>query len=143
MCLCHISPLTCLLGPLPECGCCWPVQRLSNTLLNRLFECSEEFVEAWRTKAKKNRLEGLDWDSLDLRTLVVDPPRAGLDPDTEKLMLEFDNIVYVSCNPETLRENLERVKETHDIKSFAVFDQFPFTHHVECGVYLTRKPVPS
>lgn len=102
--------------------------------------CSEEFVDAWRTKATKRRLKDLDWDTLDLRTLVVDPPRAGLDPETEKLMLEFDNVVYVSCNPETLHENLRAAKDTHDVKSFAIFDQFPFTHHVECGVYLTRKP---
>lgn len=111
-----------------------------------LHLCSEEFVEAWTTKAKKNRLKDIDWDTLDLKTLIVDPPRAGLDSETEKLMLEFDNIVYVSCNPETLHENLKAVEDTHDIKSFAIFDQFPFTHHIECGVYLTKKagePAPE
>lgn len=36
---------------------------------------SEEFVEAWTTKASKNRLKGLDWDELQLNTLLVDPPR--------------------------------------------------------------------
>ena len=36
---------------------------------------SEEFVQAWITKATKNRLKGLDWDELQLNTLLVDPPR--------------------------------------------------------------------
>lgn len=36
---------------------------------------SEEFVESWNTKAKKNRLTGLVWDELELNTLLVDPPR--------------------------------------------------------------------
>lgn len=100
---------------------------------------SEEFVEAWRTRVPKRRLEGLDWDALDLRTLLVDPPRAGLDADTEKLMAGFERVVYVSCNPETLHANLQCVKATHEIRAFAVFDQFPFTHHVECGAFLVRR----
>ena len=41
---------------------------------------SEEFTDAWKTQATKRRLEGLDWAQLSLRTVLVDPPRAGLDP---------------------------------------------------------------
>lgn len=51
------------------------------------------------------------------------PNRAGLDPATEQLMREFDSVVYISCNPETLAKNLNAVADTHDIKRFAVFDQ--------------------
>jgi tRNA (uracil-5-)-methyltransferase len=50
-------------------------------------------------------------------------PRAGLDPDTEQLLREFDQVVYISCNPETLAKNLNAVADTHDIARFAVFDQ--------------------
>ena len=110
---------------------------VSNVFMARMS--SEEFVEAWRTKAEKRRLQGLDWASLDLRTLVVDPPRAGLDEQTEKLMSGFERVLYVSCNPETLHKNLQIVKDTHDVRAFALFDQFPFTPHTECGVYLIRK----
>jgi hypothetical protein len=49
--------------------------------------------------------------------------RAGLDPDTEQLLREFDQVVYISCNPETLAKNLNAVADTHDIERFAVFDQ--------------------
>ena len=56
-------------------------------------------------------------------------------------MATFDRIVYISCNPETLHENLKGIAGvTHDIVRFAAFDQFPFTHHLESGVYLVRKP---
>lgn len=37
--------------------------------------------------------------SLQFSTLLVDPPRAGLDPQTVQLLAEFDRVVYVSCNP--------------------------------------------
>lgn len=75
----------------------------------------------------------------DLRTVFVDPPRAGLDTQTLAMVANFDNIVYVSCNPETLAENLQQLQHTHTIKHFALFDQFPYTDHMECGVQLTRK----
>lgn len=43
-------------------------------------------AETWRVKGTRNRLQGLEWDKLSLETLFVDPPRSGLDEDTEKLM---------------------------------------------------------
>ena len=84
------------------------------------------------------RLQGLDLQQFSLKTLFLDPPRAGLDPETEKLLPEFDNIVYVSCNPSTLHANLACIRTSHEVQSFAMFDQFPYTEHIECGIYLTR-----
>ncbi len=40
---------------------------------------------------------------------------------------------------ETLHANLVAVKDTFDIVEYAVFDQFPWTPHIESGVYLQRK----
>ncbi len=51
----------------------------------------------------------------------------------------FDAIIYISCNPETLEKNLASLCDTHQIKRFALFDQFPYTHHMECGVFLERR----
>ncbi len=65
--------------------------------------------------------------------------RAGIDDDTLALIAQFPQIIYISCNPETLYDNLQTLSETHDIKRFAMFDQFPFTHHVESGVLLVKK----
>ncbi|MFK8048861.1 MAG: tRNA (uridine(54)-C5)-methyltransferase TrmA [Halioglobus sp.] len=74
-----------------------------------------------------------------LNTVFVDPPRAGLDEATEKMVAGFDSIIYISCNPETLAQNLASLCTTHEIKRFALFDQFPYTHHMECGVLLSKR----
>ena len=74
-----------------------------------------------------------------LRTLFVDPPRAGLDPHTVSMAAAFDSVIYISCNPHTLADNLAQLCASHDITRFALFDQFPYTDHMECGVLLQRK----
>lgn len=63
---------------------------------------------------------------------------AGCDADTATLLKEFRNVIYISCNPETLHSNLLELKDSHRIQRFAIFDQFPYTDHIECGVYLCR-----
>ncbi|MFT4769952.1 MAG: tRNA (uracil-5-)-methyltransferase [Glaciecola sp.] len=74
----------------------------------------------------------------DLRTVFVDPPRAGLDPATLDCVRQFETILYVSCNPKTLKENIQALEDTHHATSFALFDQFPYTHHIESAVVLRR-----
>ncbi|GAB4817016.1 hypothetical protein N2152v2_004062 [Parachlorella kessleri] len=101
---------------------------------------SEDFTEAWKEGRKMTRLQGLDLAGCDFQTLLVDPPRAGLDDQTRQLLRQFQNVVYISCNPDTLHRDLTAVRDLFQIKRFALFDQFPYTHHVECGVYLERKP---
>jgi tRNA (uracil-5-)-methyltransferase len=75
----------------------------------------------------------------DLHTVFVDPPRAGLDQQTLEMASNFDNILYISCNPVTLAANLETLDHTHRITAFAQFDQFPYTSHMECGMLLQRR----
>lgn len=75
----------------------------------------------------------------DLRTLFVDPPRAGLDEHTLEMAAGFDSIIYISCNPTTLAENLSVLTKTHRVERFALFDQFPYTDHMESGVLLSKK----
>lgn len=100
---------------------------------------AEEFTLAMRGEREFNRLKGVDLKSYQCNTIFVDPPRAGLDDATVKLVQEYDNILYISCNPETLQANMTVLGETHEIARFALFDQFPWTHHMEAGVYLKRK----
>lgn len=100
---------------------------------------AEVFVQHWRDGIPVKGLEDLDLRQLDLRTLLVDPPRAGLDPATVDLCREFDRVVYISCNPETLLSNLVALEDTFQISRLALFDQFPFTHHCEAGVLLTKR----
>lgn len=110
---------------------------LTNVTVARVS--AEEFTEAWQGSRKFERLKEVDFNQLQLDTLLVDPPRAGLDDETVKLLTQFKNVVYVSCNPDTLHANMQTVKQTHSIERFALFDQFPYTEHIECGVYLRRK----
>ncbi|WP_279452866.1 tRNA (uridine(54)-C5)-methyltransferase TrmA [Aeromonas veronii] len=100
---------------------------------------AEEFTMAMRGEREFNRLKGVDLKGYQCNTIFVDPPRAGLDDATVKLVQEYDNILYISCNPETLQANMAVLGETHEIARFALFDQFPWTHHMEAGVYLHRK----
>lgn len=85
------------------------------------------------------RLRHLDLASYDFTTLLVDPPRAGLDAATLALARNFENILYISCNPITLKENILELEAAYEVISGAVFDQFPGTPHLECGLLLRRR----
>ncbi|OSM94009.1 tRNA (uridine(54)-C5)-methyltransferase TrmA [Lonsdalea populi] len=99
---------------------------------------AEEFTQAMRGVRQFNRLKGIDLSSYHCETIFVDPPRSGLDDDTLRLVLEYPRIMYISCNPETLCANLETLSQTHKVSQLALFDQFPYTHHMECGVLLEK-----
>lgn len=100
---------------------------------------SEEFTQAMDGVREFNRLKHVNLADYQFSTIFVDPPRAGLDSKTIALAQRFDNILYISCNPQTLHENLQTLTTTHKITHFAAFDQFPYTHHLECGAVLQRK----
>ncbi|MEC4729061.1 tRNA (uridine(54)-C5)-methyltransferase TrmA [Shewanella sp. D64] len=100
---------------------------------------AEDFTDAMAKKRSFRRLEGIDLDSYNCNTIFVDPPRAGMDPDTVKLVQGYERIIYISCNPNTLIDNLGELSKTHNITRFALFDQFPYTDHMESGVFLERK----
>ena len=100
---------------------------------------SEEFTQAMDNIRPFRRLSHIDLGSYNFTSIFVDPPRAGLDNDTLALTQRFETIIYVSCNPDTLLTNLTKLSTTHEIENFAVFDQFPYTHHLECGTILRRR----
>ena len=74
-------------------------------------------------------------------TLVVDPPRAGLDPTVIDTILACPPgcILYVSCSPATLSRDVAKLKERYSIESVKLFDMFPDTPHVETLVLLRRR----
>ena len=100
---------------------------------------SEEFVEAKNKVRAFNRLKEIDLDSYKFSTIFLDPPRAGLDETTTKLAQSFEQIIYISCNPQTLHRDLETLTQTHNIEKFALFDQFAYSNHIESGVILKSK----
>lgn len=80
------------------------------------------------------RLAGDGWDAV-----VVDPPRSGLSPESLEALRSGSaaRLVYVSCNPATLRRDAEllagwRLSEVRGV------DMFPQTSHVECVARFDR-----
>lgn len=110
---------------------------ISNIELVRLS--AEELTQALNGVRPFRRLAGIDLPSYQFGTVFVDPPRAGMDPDTCELTRRFERILYISCNPDTLAQNIAQLHDTHRITRCALFDQFPWTHHMESGVLLERR----
>lgn len=73
--------------------------------------------------------------------VVLDPPRAGLNPKVLKFLKEqkFRKIIYVSCNPETLAENIKEVEDLYDFQHYHLVDMFPNTRHIESVAVLEIK----
>ena len=75
-------------------------------------------------------------------TVILDPPRKG---STRELITylakrNFNRIVYVSCNPDTLARDCVIFKELgYEIGDVTPVDMFPRTGHVESVVCLTRR----
>ena len=111
--------------------------QINNIELVRLS--AEELTQALNGVREFRRLANIDLNSYQFGTVFVDPPRAGMDSDTCELVRRFDRVLYISCNPETLAQNIRQLSDTHRIVKCALFDQFPWTDHMESGVLLERK----
>jgi len=103
---------------------------------------SEEFSEALKGIREFRRLKEQNISLLTINynqsTIFVDPPRAGLDKVTLEIVKKFHQIIYISCNPITLKRDLKELVNTHKIIKFAFFDQFSYTPHLESGVILIK-----
>lgn len=74
-------------------------------------------------------------------TVIVDPPRQGLEPKTTQFLASspIRNLIYVSCDPATLSRDLTQfLAAGFIIKEVRLFDMFPRTLHFETAVLLTR-----
>ncbi len=111
-----------------------------NNIKNIVFlrMSSEEFVEAFYKTRVFNRLKNIDLETYNFSTIFLDPPRSGLDDASKKLAKDFRQIIYISCNPESLYEDLDFLSKSHKIIAFGFFDQFAYTKHLESGVILNK-----
>ena len=73
-------------------------------------------------------------DIKDIDTVIVDPPRVGLNKKAIDDILKINpkRIIYVSCNSTTLARDLNYLKDMYELEEIKLFDLFPNTHHVEC-----------
>lgn len=74
-------------------------------------------------------------------TIIVDPPRAGLDKsvieDIKKINPNM--LIYLSCDPITLARDLKLLSDLYDVDELIPYDMFPNTYHVETLVKLIKK----
>ena len=115
-------------------------------------EIVEEAVETAREAAKINGLTNCEFIAGDVGkvlselsvlpdVIMVDPPRPGISPKALQKILDYgvEHIVYVSCNPKTLAEDLRAAAlmgyKTECVRSY---DNFFYTKHIESIALLTR-----
>ena len=116
-------------------------------------EVVKEAVEVAVENAKLNGVDNAHFSCVDLYkieesdipgnlpTIIVDPPREGLHKKTIKALLakKCRKLIYVSCNPNSAKDNLDKLSAGFDIVSIKGFDMFPHTPHVEVVIELTPK----
>lgn len=115
-------------------------------------ELSSEAVESAKINAAINGLSNCHFFAGDVEevletipvkpdVIVVDPPRSGIAPKALRRIFEYGagKIVYVSCNPKTLAENLRGARlHGYEVLSLRAYDNFAFTGHVEACAQLSK-----
>lgn len=112
-------------------------------------------IEDAKKNAQRNGIKGLEFYAADvgkflsqypqyqnkIRTIILDPARAGIAPKTLQKIIDInaDRIVYVSCNPATqARDTIELMNSGYIMKKLSLVDQFPHTSHIETVVLFEK-----
>ena len=77
-----------------------------------------------------------------LDVVFMDPPRTGSDEAflTSVVTCTPAKIVYISCNPKTMAENLRYLDYYgYKCRYLKPFDNFPMTKHTECIALLEKE----
>ncbi len=76
------------------------------------------------TKGEDEEVEVIEYD---FEVVLVDPPRAGLDEVTIKAVQQYSTIIYISCYPPRLLENVLQVRSYHHML-FIVVKPVDYVH---------------
>ena len=98
---------------------------------------AREVWQALRGVRRFHRLRELPQRDARFDALLVDPPRTGLDEAARACARAVPEMLYISCNPESMRRDLDQLPH-HRLRRLALFDQFPYTPHLECGAWLSN-----
>ena len=76
-----------------------------------------------------------------LDIVIMDPPRKGSDIKFLSTILNKEprQVIYISCDPETLARDLKVLSQKYNINYVQPVDMFPMTAHVETVVSLNLK----
>ena len=103
-----------------------------------------------KENAKKNNVKNIEFycddaghfidnypDELDI--VIMDPPRKGSDETFLSTLLRKKprQIIYVSCDPETLARDIKLLSTLYNVNYVQPVDMFPMTSHVETVVSLS------
>jgi 23S rRNA (uracil1939-C5)-methyltransferase len=77
----------------------------------------------------------------DIDTVIIDPPRKGLDNKTREFILDsnYKNIIYISCETQNLVKDLKELLNKYIVKKIYILDMFSYTYHCECVTILERR----
>lgn len=108
------------------------------------LELSHDAVLCAQKAAVKNGITNVSFITADLskelqpgtisrEAVIVNPPRRGIGGAVCKMILESrpKYILYSSCNPNSLCEDLKALSKAYKIDSITPFDMFPMTNHLE------------
>lgn len=73
-------------------------------------------------------------------SVIIDPPRSGIDKKVAETLnsLDFERLVYISCNSSTLVRDIERLKN-FKVKTVSLFDMFARTGEYEVVALLEKE----
>ena len=115
------------------------------------IEIIPDAVENARQNAKNNRIKNAEFycgdssiiksvvnDKIDV--IIVDPPRKGLSDEVINSILDImpEKILYISCDPNTLARDLQKLLTNYTADCAYPFNMFPRTGHIESVVLMSR-----
>lgn len=121
--------------------------RSSNTRIIGV-DIVEEAIEDAKRNAERNGVLNIEFFAADvgkflkeypqyqgeIKTIILDPPRAGIAPKTLQKVIDLgaSRIVYISCNPATQARDAQTLSQQgYVMKKLSLVDQFPHTSHIE------------
>ena len=121
------------------------------------IELVPDAVNCAKKAARKNGINNIGFicgdtaktlgkDSLSPSVVFMDPPRAGCSEDFLRAVIRRAprRIVYISCNPQTLRRDADHlIRAGYRLEKTQPFDLFPYTGHVETVCLLTHHQGPG
>ncbi len=119
------------------------------------LDSNTDSIQAARQNAERHNMSSAEFQVWDVNgglpsplpgnfqpdLIIVDPPRKGLPLPLlqDMTVLQPEKIIYISCHPKTLIQNLAEFQQRgYDTQEIFPFDMFPYTSQVECLTILTR-----
>jgi 23S rRNA (uracil1939-C5)-methyltransferase len=113
------------------------INAYQNKIDNILFlhRSTERYITEYNKRPERTE----EYPKADM--IIIDPPRTGCTPTVLHGLLRsgIGRILYISCNPVTLANDLSVLRQQYDVKDIVGVDMFPDISHVETVVLLDRR----